>query len=131
MPVGLLLLTHEPLASAVLAAATTVHGAAPLKVAVFELPRGADPEHLLADASAAMRRAEGGEEGVLILTDLAGAGPARLARRLAQLGTPCRRVSGLSLPMLLRVFNYAEQDLEELARTAAAGGRNGVVNDDA
>jgi PTS system ascorbate-specific IIA component len=33
--------------------------------------------------------------------------------------------------MLLRVFNYAEQELDELARTAAAGGRNGVVNDDA
>lgn len=131
MPVGLLLLTHEPLASALLAAATTVHGAPPLKVATFELPRGADPDALLAEASAALRRSEGGEDGVLILTDLAGAGPARLARKLAQLGTPCRRVSGLSLPMLLRVFNYAEQELEELARTAAAGGRNGVVNDDA
>ncbi|MFT3805439.1 PTS sugar transporter subunit IIA [Arenimonas sp.] len=131
MPIGLLLLTHEPLASALLAAATAVHGAPPLKVATFELAHGLDPESLLADASAAMRRAEGGEDGVLILTDLAGAAPARLARKLAQLGTPCRRVSGLSLPMLLRVFNYAEQELDELARTAAAGGRNGVVNDDA
>lgn len=130
MPVGLLLLTHEPLASALLAAATAVYGAPPLKVATYELPRGAEAETRLAEASAAMRRAEG-EDGVLILTDLAGAGPARLARRLAQLGTPCRRVSGLSLPMLLRVFNYAEQELDELARTAAAGGRNGVVNDDA
>lgn len=130
MPVGLLLLTHEPLASALLAAATVVHGTPPLKVATYELPRGAEPESRLAEASAALRRAEG-EDGVLILTDLAGAPPAQLARRLAQLGTPCRRVSGLSLPMLLRVFNYAEQELEELARTAAAGGRNGVVNDDA
>ena len=40
------------------------------------------------------------------------------------------RVAGLGLPMLLRAFNYAEQPLEELARTAAAGGRNGIVIDD-
>ena len=81
-------------------------------------------------ASAAMRKVEG-DAGVLILTDLHGAAPARLAARLAQLGTPVRRVSGLSLPMLLRVFNYAEQPLDELARTAAAGARNGVMIDDA
>jgi len=29
------------------------------------------------------------------------------------------------------VFHYARQSLDDLARTAAAGGRNGVVNDDA
>jgi len=32
---------------------------------------------------------------------------------------------------LLRVMHYAEQELDELARTAAAGGRNGVVIDHA
>jgi PTS system ascorbate-specific IIA component len=130
MAVGLLLLTHESLGTALLAAATQVFGAPPLKATAFELARNVDLDEVLPAASAALRRVEG-EHGVLILTDLAGAPPAQLARRLTQLGTPCRRVSGLSLPMLLRVFNYAEQELDELARTAAAGGRNGVVNDDA
>lgn len=130
MAVGVLLLTHEGLGEAVLAAAVRVAGAPTLKAAVFELGAGAAPDAALPAASAALRRVDSGD-GVLILSDLAGAAPARLARRVAQLGTPCRRVCGLSLPMLLRVFNYAEQDLEELARTAAAGGRNGVVPDDA
>ena len=76
------------------------------------------------------RKVDGGE-GVLVLVDLYGATPSRLAARLAQLGTPAHRVAGLSLPMLLRVQNYPEQPLDELARTAAAGGRNGVVIDDA
>ena len=77
-----------------------------------------------------MRRVDDGD-GVLLLVDLYGATPARLAARLAQLGTPARRVSGVGLPMLLRVLNYPEQSLDELARTAAAGARNGVVIDDA
>ena len=40
-----------------------------------------------------------------------------------------RRVSGVNLPMVLRVCNYAEQALDELAQTAAAGARTGVVVD--
>lgn len=130
MPVGLLLITHEGVASALLAAATAVAGAPPLKVAVFEWPAGSVDADRLPEASTALRGVEH-EDGVLVLTDLHGAPPARLAGRVASLGTPVRRVSGLSLPMLLRVFNYAEQSLDELARTAAAGGRNGVVTDDA
>jgi mannose PTS system EIIA component len=130
MTVGLLLISHPGVAGALLAAATQAAGSSPLKVGVFELPAGDDGELALPAASSALRRVEG-EDGVLVLTDLHGAAPARLASRVAQLGTSVRRVSGLSLPMLLRVFHYAEQPLDELARTAAAGGRNGVVTDDA
>jgi len=54
-----------------------------------------------------------------------------LAAQLARLGTPVRRVSALNLPMLLRVMNYAELDLDELPAVAAAGARNGVIHDDA
>ena len=63
-------------------------------------------------------------------SNLFGASPANLAGRLARLGTPARRVSGLSLPMLLRVMNYAELPLDELPAIAAAGARNGVIHDD-
>ena len=81
-------------------------------------------------ASAALRKVDGGD-GVLLMVDLYGATPARVAEKLSRLGTPCHRISGLSLPMLLRALNYPEQGLDELARTAAAGARNGVVIDDA
>lgn len=77
-----------------------------------------------------MRRVDSGD-GVLVMTDLYGASPSNLANRLAKLGTPVRRVSALSLPMLLRVMNYPEQGLQELPATAAAGTRNGAIIDDA
>ena len=66
-----------------------------------------------------------------MLTDLYGATPSNIAARLARLGTPVRRVSALSLPMLLRVMNYADLDLDELPAVAAAGARNGAITDDA
>ena len=130
MAVGILLVTHLGIGTAFKAVAGRLLGTLPLTVEVFEIAWDADPEMALPAASAALRRADGGE-GVLLLTDLYGSTPANLARRLAHLGTPVRRVSALSLPMLLRVLNYPELPLEDLPAVAAAGGRNGVLHDDA
>ena len=130
MSVGVLLITHEGIGNALVAVATQLMPALPLRVETLEVSFAADPEALLPQASAALRRVDGGH-GVLVLTDLYGATPSNLSARLARLGTPVRRVSGLSLPMLLRVMNYAELDLDELPAVAAAGARNGVVRDDA
>ncbi|MDQ3229851.1 MAG: PTS fructose IIA subunit family protein, partial [Pseudomonadota bacterium] len=102
----------------------------PLKTEAFEVPFDSDIDALLPAASAALRRVDGGA-GVLVLTDLYGASPSNLAAKLARLGTPVRRVSALNLPMLLRVMNYADLDLDELPAIAAAGARNGVILDDA
>ena len=130
MAVGILLLTHEGIGSALVAVAQRLLRQLPLKTEAFEVPFDGDPDALLPRASAALRRVDGGE-GVLLLTDLYGATPSNLAAKLARIGTPVRRVSALNLPMLLRVMNYAELGLDELPAVAAAGARNGVVHDDA
>lgn len=129
MAVGILLVTHPGIGSALVAVASALLRNLPLKVEAFEVPFDADPEALLPQASAALRRVDGGF-GVLVLTDLYGATPSNLAARLARLGTPVRRVSALNLPMLLRVLNYPELELDELPAVAAAGARNGVILDD-
>lgn len=130
MSIGVLLITHEGIGHALVAVARQLLGALPLQTEALEVPFTADPDDLLPQASAAMRRVDSGS-GVLVLTDLYGATPSNLAAKLARLGTPVRRVSGVSLPMLLRVLNYAELELEELPAVAAAGARNGVILDDA
>jgi len=130
MSVGILLITHEGIGSALIVVATRLLRQLPLKTESFEVPYDADADVLLPDASAALRRVDGGA-GVLVLTDLYGATPSNLAAKLARLGTPVRRVSALNLPMLLRVMNYADLDLDELPAIAAAGARNGVIHDDA
>ncbi|MEO6264313.1 MAG: PTS fructose IIA subunit family protein [Luteimonas sp.] len=130
MSVGVLLITHEGIGSALVAVATKLLRQLPLKTEAFEVPYDGDPDALLPAASAALRRVDSGV-GVLVLTDLYGATPSNLAAKLARLGTPVRRVSAVNLPMLLRVMNYADLDLEELPAVAAAGARNGVIHDDA
>ena len=130
MTCGILLVTHTGVGTSLLEVTTALLRQLPLKTEAFEVPFDADLDALLPAASAAMRRVEG-EGGVLILTDLYGASPSNLAGKLARLGTPTRRVSGLSLAMLLRVMNYPEQGLDDLPATAAAGARNGAIIDDA
>ena len=104
--------------------------------------RGALSARLISEAAFAAARGDeqrqherlgqpDGGEGVLVLTDLYGASPSNLAAQLARLGTPVRRVAGLSLPMLLRVMNYADLPLDALPAVAAAGARNGAITDDA
>jgi len=126
MNVGILLLTHPGIGTALRAVAEVLLRRLPLPAEVLDVPFDGDPEALLPAARAALRRVDGGG-GVLVLSDLYGASPSNLAARLAHLGTPVRLVSGVNLPMLLRVMNYPEQALDALTDVAAAGARNGVV----
>ncbi len=130
MSVGVLLITHEGIGQALVETATRLLRKLPLACAAFEVPYDGDPDALLPQASAALRKVDGGH-GVLVLTDLYGATPSNIAARIARIGTPVRRVSALNLPMLLRVMNYPECELEELPAIAAAGARNGAIIDDA
>lgn len=130
MSVGVLLITHSGIGSALLSVAQRLLNPLPLRTEALDVPFDADLDSLLPAASAALRRVDDGD-GVLVLTDLYGASPSNLAARVARLGTPVRRVSALNLPMLLRVMNYAELELDQLPAVAAAGGRNGVILDDA
>ena len=89
MSVGILLITHEGIGSALVATATRLLGQLPLRAEALEVPYDADAEALLPIASAAVRRVDGGA-GVLVLTDLYGATPSNLAAKVAQLGTSVR-----------------------------------------
>ena len=130
MAVGILLITHEGIGTALVEVARRLLSQLPLRTEALEVPFEGDPDALLPKASAALRRVDAGD-GVLVLTDLYGATPSNLAAKVARLGTPVRRVSAVSLPMLLRIMNYADLGLDELPAVAAAGARNGVILDEA
>jgi len=130
MSVGVLLLTHEAMGGALITAARHVLGKLPLPLDVIEVEPGSDPDSTLRDATLRARSLDGGD-GVLVLTDLYGATPCNVAQRLPGLGVHMHCVSGLNLPMLLRVLNYPEQKLDQLAQTAASGGRGGIFVDHA
>ncbi len=130
MAVGILLLTHAGLGQALIGAARGVVGSFSLKVGLAEYTNGEDSVQFSYRAARQMRELDEGD-GVLILVDLYGSTPSNVGAQLITHGVTLRRVSGVNLPMLLRVLNYPEQSLEELALTASSGARTGVVVDTA
>jgi len=125
MSVGVLLLTHEAMGDALIETARHLLGRISLKVDAFSIPPGSDTDFAMTSAAARVRKLDSGD-GVLVLTDIFGATPSNVIDKIQPLGVKIRRVSDLSLPMLLRVLNYSEQSLPELAQTAADGARAGV-----
>ncbi len=129
MSVGVLLITHSGLGPELLRAAKRVMPVVPLQVEALEVPwETADPIEQLAAMRQLVAALDRGD-GVLVLVDLYGSTPANLARSTDP-GGQVRRVYGLNLPMLLRVLNYPQQNLDALAQVALEGGRAGVIKDD-
>lgn len=128
MSVGILLATHEGIGSSMMAAARRVMRVMPLKVGIFEVPWDiGDSEKSTRTLRQELRDLDEGM-GVLVLADLYGATPFNLTAE-HEPGRTLMRVAGLNLSMLLRVLNYPELGLQELAEVARDGGRSGVVID--
>jgi PTS system ascorbate-specific IIA component len=130
MSAGVLLITHESVGQALIAAARHVMPQLPLKVDAMEIPPNADIASMRSVTARHVRDLDGGD-GVLVLSDLYGATPCNIGLSMSELGAHVRCVSGLNLPMLLRVMNYADKPLAELAEIAASGGRGGIFIDHA
>ncbi|PKM45937.1 MAG: PTS fructose transporter subunit IIA [Gammaproteobacteria bacterium HGW-Gammaproteobacteria-1] len=123
--VGILLVTHDPLGKVLLSTADAILGHCPLPVEVLTVPLDADPELTAAEARRMATKLDRGA-GVLVLTDLYGSTPGNIACSLLE-WEQVRVVSGLNLPMLLRVCNYHALDLEHLTEKAASGGRDAIL----
>ena len=126
MGVGVLIISHDGIGSSVLESAIRIYGAAPLDARVVAVAADADLEHLQAQGLRLAEELDSGA-GVLVISDLYGSTPSNLARRITAGLANAHCVSGLSLPMLVRVFNYPELPLEAITKKAVSGGRDGIV----
>lgn len=131
MSVGLLIISHSGIGPSLLGTTSHMLNGCPLNARLLTASRESEPEDLMANAQELLDLLDDGN-GVLILTDLYGSTPSNIARQLNQ-QHDVRIISGLNLPMLVRVMNYPALDLDALAEKAVSGGRDGVfmVNDEA
>lgn len=125
MSVGLLLITHNRIGAELLTTATRMLGSCPLSATAMPVSESDDPDRLRAEA---LRRADALDDGagVLVLTDLFGSTPANVAAALCA-NPNVRVLSGVNLPMLVRVLNYHGLGLKDLAEKALSGGQDGVL----
>lgn len=125
MSVGLLVVSHNRIGDELLQTARGILGVCPLRTAALSVSQDSNVAAVVERGQALARRLDSGA-GVLILTDAFGSTPSNVAVRLGE-HTGMAVVSGVNLPMLLRVLNYPDLDLPGLLQKAVSGGRDGVL----
>jgi PTS system ascorbate-specific IIA component len=124
--IGILLVTHGEIGTALLGSASQILGGAPAQVVTLSVWRHDDPDDLILRARELLEQIDSGD-GVLVLTDIFGATPGNVVSRLLA-DDHVEGVSGVSLPMLLRVLTGRNGSLTAAVKRAVSGGAEGVVH---
>ena len=122
--VGLLVITHNNVGGALFDAAISVLGNCPLPYDIIPVSQNCDPEERYQKALTAIEELNQ-SDGVLVITDMYGSTPSNIATKLNS--DDITIVTGVSLPMLVRVMNYPKLSLDKLVHKAVSAGQTGVI----
>jgi len=124
--IGILIIAHGSLGESLIHCASHVMGTHPPLLRQIGVGTLDDPVSLLPQAQQMVEELDQGN-GVLVLSDMYGATPCNLVSRLVNPGR-VEGVSGVNLPMLVRVLTYRKGNLKTLVEKALSGGREGVMH---
>ena len=123
MKVGILLVTHSDIGKQLLLTATSIFGKNPFQVELLSIDNYDQPSDVKELADKYVKFLDNGA-GVLVLTDIIGTTPSNIASSINH--DKIKVVAGLNLSMILNVFNYPENSLDQLSIKALEGGIQGV-----
>ena len=123
--ISLIILAQEELGRGLLNAIEHVLGTRPTALDIQPIDYHESQEALTQALAARIAKMDRGD-GVLILADIYGSSHTNAACRLLVPGH-IELVSGVNLPMLVRVLNYRHLPMNELVRKAQSGGTQGIV----
>jgi PTS system ascorbate-specific IIA component len=124
--IGVLIVTHGTIGESLLTSAGQILGGLPPFVATLGVSRSDDPDDITLRARELLDGLDQGD-GVLVLTDIFGATPGNAISHLLDDGH-IEGVSGISLPMLLRVLTGRNGSLPASVKRALSGGAEGLVH---
>lgn len=125
---GILLVTHNGLGDSLVDCVHHVLGKMPPHLASVSVLANDDPDKKEKEVRGMIALLDQGD-GVLLLSDVFGATPCNIARRVCVPGK-VEGVAGVNLPMLLRVVCNSNKPLSELVQRALEGGRECIVTMD-
>jgi mannose PTS system EIIA component len=123
--IGIMIVSHEPLGTALLHCTRHIFGRLPPQLAALDVIPDEDPADAEQAGRELLERINDGS-GVIVLTDLFGATPARVAARLAVPGR-VEVIAGVNLPLLVKALTYRRGPLEEVTVSLLHGVRETFV----
>ena len=126
MTVAILLISHNQIASELINTAQQMLAPYSVATTILSISIDDNPDDIRLKFMQTLHEIDQGD-GTLILTDMYGSTPSNIACDTSE-RHDIRIVSGLNLPMLIRVLNYPHLNLNELEQKAITGGQDGVVS---
>ena len=124
IPAGIVIVAHADYGSAVLRTAEFIVG--PISDCCdVSIDVSQDVNETMQRIKDAVQRLDKGN-GVIILTDMFGGTPTNLA--LSLLSTTVEVVTGVNVPMMLKVVSSRNLPVKELAQKAGEDGKSGIVD---
>ena len=124
LPTNVIIISHGEIGQHMFDVVIKTYGKLPIPTKILSVHYAASVQSVIDNLSEYINSIAK-HSAILILTDLIGSTPSNVAVTFSK-KTNIKIVSGLNLPMLMRVMNYPELSLEELAEKAISGGREGI-----
>jgi PTS system ascorbate-specific IIA component len=127
MGVSLLLITHDNVGSSLLDTATNMMGVSPLICKNLVVTKSMDIEQGYTQAHQLCSQFNK-DDDILIITDMYGSTPSNIAAKLVEHNSSQQLciITGVNLPMLVKIMNYAHLGLSELAEKACSGAGDSI-----
>jgi PTS system mannose-specific IIA component len=126
MTVAILLISHNQIASELINTAQQMLAPYSVATTILSISIDDNPDDIRLKFMQTLHEIDQGD-GTLILTDMYGSTPSNIACGASE-RHDIRIISGLNLPMLIRVLNYPHLNLNELEQKAITGGQDGVIS---
>ena len=122
--IGIMLVSHEPLGTALLHCTRHIFGRLPVQLAALDVIPDEDPRAAIESARGLLARINDGS-GVIVFTDVFGATPSRIALALHEPNRVCV-VAGVNLPILIKALGNRRGPIEEVLASLVQSGQNAI-----
>ncbi len=124
MSTALFFITHEGIASNLITIGEAIIQKTNNNLSYFEIPMDADINLIIEVIEDKLEQLDI-EEGLLIITDIYGSTPSNIAQKIADKHR-ADLISGVNLPMIIRLLNYRDETVESLIHKALDGAKQGI-----
>jgi len=124
MSVALVFITHEGIASHLVNIGEAILQKKNNNLACLEVAMDASIENKLDDIDKQLEQLDI-SEGLLVITDIYGSTPSNIAQTIAD-KHHADLLSGVNLPMIIRLLNYRDEDIATLLKKALDGAKKGI-----
>jgi PTS system ascorbate-specific IIA component len=124
MSVALIFITHQGIASNLLTIGESILQKPNKNLSCTEVPMDSHINTIISNIENNLKKLKL-DDGILFITDIYGSTPANIAQQLAN-KYKTHMISGLNLPMIIRLLNYRNEPEQSLVQKALDGAHHGI-----